>query len=99
MKRQPERTTIYKDDICELVKFKWKKYDHIPYHAHPGIKCYFLVLKGLLLEKRCNGRVYVLREENKFSYIEDTCEMHSVKALNPTTSIHLYLKKDTLSKL
>lgn len=95
----PDRKSIYKDSTCELVMFEWKENDFIPEHDHPNIKCYFMVLKGTLVEKRCNGEMQLIRYDNCFKYIEDNFEKHCVKALEPSVSIHLYINKTYFSKL
>lgn len=95
--RHPKRTTIHKDDMCELVLIEWAPGDIIPEHLHPGVNCYFSVLYGQLKETRCG--VTNLLNQNESSYIDDNHGPHCVEATRKSVSIHFYLKTGFLSRL
>ena len=96
---QPTRESIYKDSTCELVLLTWAKGDFIPRHYHPNTKCYFMILKGTLVEERCQGNFKIIEADNCFKYIEDCHGPHSVTAINDSVSIHLYINNKFISKL
>lgn len=94
----PKRTSIFKNDTCELVVIKWNSGDVIPEHSHPGVNCYFSVLYGQIKEVRCGDKSTILNR-SEYAYIDDYCGSHCVIATRESATIHFYIKTNLVCRL
>lgn len=88
--------------IVDVYYFNWSPNVRTRIHDHAEKGCLMILINGKLNEKLYNQQLDVIAVSDykspNISFINDKKGYHSVKALEPTKSIHIYYPKGHVTK-
>ena len=88
--------------IFDIYHFNWHTLNRTLIHNHAKNGCLMILIKGALNEKIYDKKLNLIEENDYYSpnisFINDKKGYHSVKALKPSNSLHIYYPKGHITE-